>query len=574
MTLYSPNNNNNNNNNNCKIKNRSNSNNNIILSKNLIENNILCPIKQKNRPRVHSIHLDHIELKKIQGPWISQQFLKLFKEKLTLYEQKEILNYSEIYFAGNNLNNKIKSSFSLSPNEGFDNEKGDYKIILNDHIDYRYEIIGILGKGAFGEVLDHKTNKYVALKIIKNKQRYYQQALIEIKILDYIKKKDNQNRCHIVQMLDSFNFRNHYCITFELLSINLYEFIKANQFKGFNLNLIKKISIQLLTALRFLSKHHIIHCDLKPENILLRELTKLEITLVDFGSSCFEHEKVYNYIQSRFYRSPEIILGIPYSCSIDMWSFGCILCELYTGFPLFAGENEFDQLACIIEILGLPPNKILEQSSRKKYFFTSNGKPRIIENSKRIKRIPGSKSLTSIIETTDTLFLDFISQCLKWNPKERLTPSAALSHRWILKEEETSTIRRSSKSISQELLPRPHAPLPNDTPDYNFISIPDINLESSSTLNIPKITFENKLQNYKYEENNENNEIQNDNKYYKYQTNNQIDNDLKQNIEINENQNNENQQCIISQSFISTPELLDYTSNLDLSNYSLLSLAN
>lgn len=104
------------------------------------------------------------------------------------------------------------------------------------------------------QVLDHKTNKYVALKIIKNKQRYHQQALIEIKILDYIKKKvillkkmfyiinlqDNQNRCHIVQMLDSFNFRNHYCITFELLSINLYEFIKANQFKGFNLNLIKK----------------------------------------------------------------------------------------------------------------------------------------------------------------------------------------------------------------------------------------------------------------------------------------------------------------------------------------------
>jgi serine/threonine protein kinase len=78
---------------------------------------------------------------------------------------------------------------------------------------------------------------------------------------------------------------------------------------------------------------------------------------------------VYTYIQSRFYRSPEVILGLPYSMPIDMWSFGCILAELYTGYPLFPGENEVEQLACIMEVLGLPPKSLLDQATRTRLFF-------------------------------------------------------------------------------------------------------------------------------------------------------------------------------------------------------------
>ena len=78
---------------------------------------------------------------------------------------------------------------------------------------------------------------------------------------------------------------------------------------------------------------------------------------------------VYTYIQSRFYRSPEVILGLPYSMPIDMWSYGCILAELYTGYPLFPGENEVEQLACIMEIMGVPPSNILEQATRRRLFF-------------------------------------------------------------------------------------------------------------------------------------------------------------------------------------------------------------
>jgi serine/threonine protein kinase len=121
--------------------------------------------------------------------------------------------------------------------------------------------------------------------------------------------------------------------------MNLYEFIKAHDFKGFSLKLIRRFTKQLLASLILLHSHKVIHCDLKPENVLLAHPMHSEIKVIDFGSSCFENEKVYTYIQSRFYRSPEVILGTSYGMPIDMWSVGCILAELYTGYPIFPGEN-------------------------------------------------------------------------------------------------------------------------------------------------------------------------------------------------------------------------------------------
>lgn len=93
----------------------------------------------------------------------------------------------------------------------------------------------------------------------------------------------------------------------------------------------------VLAAARFLRQHSLIHCDLKPENILLMQPQRSAIKVIDFGSSCFINERMYTYVQSRFYRSPEVILGLTYGCEIDMWSFGCILAELYMGYPLFPG---------------------------------------------------------------------------------------------------------------------------------------------------------------------------------------------------------------------------------------------
>jgi len=83
-----------------------------------------------------------------------------------------------------------------------------------------------LGRGSFGQVVrarDHKENVDVALKIIRNEKRFHRQAQEEIRILDHLRKQDVNNRNNVVHMVETFMFRNHICITFELLSINLYE---------------------------------------------------------------------------------------------------------------------------------------------------------------------------------------------------------------------------------------------------------------------------------------------------------------------------------------------------------------
>jgi len=157
-----------------------------------------------------------------------------------------------------------------------------------------------------------------------------------------------------------------------------------------------------------LSENNIVHCDLKPENILLRKINKSGIKIIDFGSGCFENEKIYTYIQSRFYRAPEIVLGIPYNAAIDMWSFGCILYELYVGYPLFPGEDEKDHMALMMEVKGVPPRSVLARSSRRKVFFDEDYSPIITPNSRGKVRMPGAKHLFNLMNCSDKDFVDFI----------------------------------------------------------------------------------------------------------------------------------------------------------------------
>ncbi|KAI1300717.1 hypothetical protein EDD11_006029 [Mortierella claussenii] len=361
--------------------------------------------------------------------------LKLYAPYLSMYERAEIGEHPQVYYVGQNCRHKKPASMEASnSNFGFDDERGDYLIINHDHLMYRYEILDMLGKGSFGQVAkcyDHKTGEYVAIKIIRNKKRFHCQAVVEVKILDNLNKWDPDAKHNLIRMTDNFYFRNHLCIATELLSINLYEFIKTNSFQGFSLGLIKRFCTQLLQSLDLLMKHNVVHCDLKPENVLLKHPTKSSIKMIDFGSSCLENEKVYTYIQSRFYRSPEVILGMSYNMAIDMWSLGCILAELYTGYPLFPGENEQEQLSCIMEIQGVPDRYLIERSSRKKVFFDPLGNPKLVVNSKGKKRRPGSKTLGQALKCNDPLFLDFISRCLIWDPEKRMKPREGLQHEWI-----------------------------------------------------------------------------------------------------------------------------------------------
>lgn len=140
---------------------------------------------------------------------------------------------------------------------------------------------------------------------------------------------------------------------------------------------------------------------------------------------------MYTYIQSRFYRSPEVILGMSYGLPIDMWSLGCILAELKTGYPIFPGENEQEQLACIMEVFGPPEKHLIEKSTRRKLFFDSQGKPRMIVSSKGRRRRPSSKTIQSALKCDDDAFVDFVSRCLRWDPDKRMKPDEAMHHEFI-----------------------------------------------------------------------------------------------------------------------------------------------
>lgn len=396
----------------------------------------------------------------------------IYGNHLCPYEMQEMKEYENIYYLGSFARHK-HYAVPTKPerNYGYDDERGDYIVNIRDHLAYRYEIIKLLGRGSFGQVLqcrDHKTGRYVAIKLIRNKRRFHHQAVVEVKIMKHLTEADSDGRHHVVHMSDSFTFRHHLCVTMELLSINLYELIKANNFEGFSTTLIRRFAYQTLTCLSLMWQARIVHCDLKPENILLVHPRHSEIRVIDFGSSCFEDEKVYTYIQSRFYRSPEVILGVDYHMAIDMWSLGCILVELHTGYPIFPGENEQDQLACMMEVLGVPDRGLLERSTRCKLFFDSTGAPRPVVTSRGQKRRPNSKSLISAVRSNDELFLDFVARCLTWDPERRLQPEAALRHPWFLQRAELGGA--PPRVPSTRRVPRSDAPrsdgslLPRATP--------------------------------------------------------------------------------------------------------------
>ena len=274
-------------------------------------------------------------------------------------------------------------------NGGEDNEEANLICRVHDKIvspSTTYTIMDLLGKGTFGQVFkctaDDGSKQAVAIKVIKNKVAYHNQGLLEIKIARLLNTTyDPRDERHIVRLLDSFVYKNHVCVVFELLSMSLLDILTQNQFRGLPLAVVQRFTRQIVAALVAMQDASIIHCDLKPENILLApprrsrqpsperpakkskadsdprqgsdegvdrggsasppslclsadedsaavgasgagdhgsrargqgqgqgqgQSTWSDVKVIDLGSACFEGKTMYSYVQSRFYRSPEV----------------------------------------------------------------------------------------------------------------------------------------------------------------------------------------------------------------------------------------------------------------------------
>ena len=232
----------------------------------------------------------------------------------------------------------------------------------------------------------------------------------EVNILRYLKESDQEDVRNIIKLKESFVFRNQIWIGFELMDMNLYDVIKGRNFRGMKVKYIRRIALHILVGLWYLARQQVIHCDLKPENILLKKKDDQKgyvIKIIDFGSSWFKDNIVYSYVQSRFYRAPEISLGIrSYDYAIDMWSFGCMLAELYTGIPLFPAESEEELLGLILELRGLMPYYMVKEGMKGAKYFKEDGTPK-----EHVALMPRSK--THNIKDSNSLELEDFTKILQ-----------------------------------------------------------------------------------------------------------------------------------------------------------------
>lgn len=264
-----------------------------------------------------------------------------------------------------------------SLNESSTAQDGDYKVKPNEILQSSnavYEVLEFIGRGTFGQVvkcLRKDSNELVAVKILKNHPHYARQGQVEIQILTHLS-SESSDKHNFVKALECFKHHNHTCLVFEILEKNLFDYLKMNEFSPMPLNHIRPILQQVLTALIKLSELDVIHADIKPENIMLvnANLEPFRVKLIDFGSATYTSRALDNtYLQSRYYRAPEVILGVPFSEKIDIWSLGCVIAELFLGCPIYPGGCEFDQIRFITSTEGLPPKEMLDVGKKSRQYF-------------------------------------------------------------------------------------------------------------------------------------------------------------------------------------------------------------
>lgn len=343
----------------------------------------------------------------------------------------------------------------ISMMDNWDDPEGYYNVRLGELINGRYHVQQNLGKGMFSSVVratDSKTGQLVAVKIIRQNDTMRKAGLKEVGILEQLHEADPEDKKHVIKFVRHFDHKGHLCMVFENLSMNLREVLKKfGRDVGLNLKAIRAYAQQIFLGLSLLRKCNILHADLKPDNLLVNEQRNI-LKVCDLGSaSPATDNEITPYLVSRFYRAPEIILGIPYDHAIDVWSIGCTLFELYTGKILFTGRNNNQMLRSIMECRGKYPPKLLRRGSLAHMHFddmlnfhsteedkiTGRLATRILDFKKPTRDLKtrllgkGTRGMTDSEAKELTLFVDLLDRCLSLNPEKRCTPAEALKHPFI-----------------------------------------------------------------------------------------------------------------------------------------------
>ncbi|EPQ64200.1 Bgt-3368 [Blumeria graminis f. sp. tritici] len=340
--------------------------------------------------------------------------------------------------------------------DNWDDSEGYYRIILGELLNGRYHVQANLGRGMFSGVvraMDVTTKKLVAIKLIRNNETMRKAGLKEIEILRKLNDADPEDKKHVIRLERYFEHKGHLCMVFENLSVNLREVLKKfGRDIGINIRAVRAYAQQMFLGLSLIRKCNILHADLKPDNILVSENRNL-LKICDLGSaSDASDNEIAPYLVSRFYRAPEIIIGMQYDFAIDIWSVGCTLYELYTGKILFTGRTNNQMLRSIMDCRGKFTTKMLKRARFAHVHFdemanfksveqdklTGKDTVRILSFSKpsrdlRTRLSSASKGLTEAETKELALFADLLDRCLVLNPEKRITPTEALKHPFILK---------------------------------------------------------------------------------------------------------------------------------------------
>uniref|UniRef100_A0A8C6Q2C2 Protein kinase domain-containing protein n=1 Tax=Nothobranchius furzeri TaxID=105023 RepID=A0A8C6Q2C2_NOTFU len=240
----------------------------------------------------------------------------------------------------------------------------------------------------------------------------------------------------LIRFIDSFVYKDCFCLTFECLNTTFVELFKETRFKLQRVIYLRTVGQQMLLALQALKSVGVTHTDIKPDNVMIAHLDNqsVRVKLSDFGLARKTAElSEYSVMQTEGYRAPEVILGLPRDESIDMWGLGCMLGFLYLGNHLFP-DDDFKALQCIVKHMGLPDKNALKEGWRVRRFFkfdrlhkwrhSFNLFDEPLDDLVRLKpawsNAKGKK-----------LFIDLLIKMLAVNPADRILPEDALSHPFI-----------------------------------------------------------------------------------------------------------------------------------------------